>query len=231
MQESPRSAILAATPVKQEPSFTVPSSPSFRRIGNEPAWRPSRQHTTAALPPAIRPWLLDDGSLTVRLTGLGKGQFRVQRLYQGWQVPLRSESSLLSAPPRQLALIREVTLSLGGRPVVFARSVFPVTSLTGELTHLRRLEGKSLGAILFRHPGMRRSPFELARVRGDSDYLPAELHQQAPAWCRRSRFNLEGGSVMVSEVFLDDFVPWRALLPVHRTQRGKVSAAIMRTKQ
>ena len=226
MQESPRSAILAATPVKQEPSFTVPSSPSFRRIGNEPAWRPSRQHTTAALPPAIRPWLLDDGSLTVRLTGLGRGQFRVQRLYQGWQVPLRSESSLLSAPPRQLALIREVALSLGGRPVVFARSVFPVTSLTGELTHLRRLEGKSLGAILFRHPGMRRSPFELACMAGDCDYLPAELHQQVPAWGRRSRFVIGARALMVSEVFLQGFTPWDSALAVHRSQRGKVDAAI-----
>jgi chorismate--pyruvate lyase len=78
---------------------------------------------------------------------------------------------------------------------------------------------------------MRRSPFELARIDGDSDYLPPRLRQDEPAWCRRSRFNLAGGSVMVSEVFLRDFTPWPALLPVHRTQRGKVSAAIVRANQ
>jgi chorismate--pyruvate lyase len=35
----------------------------------------------------------------------------------------------------------------------------------------------------------------------------------------------------VSEVFLKDFSPWSAVLPVHRTQRGKVSAAIVGPKQ
>ena len=209
----------------------MPSPPSYRRIENEPTWRPARQFTFAALPPAVRPWLLDDGSLTVRLTGQGRGQFRVQRLYQGWQVPLCSESRLLNTPPRQLALIREVILTLGGCPVVFARSVFPVTSLTGELTHLRRLQNRSLGAILFGHPGMRRSPFELACMAGDCDYLPADLRQEAPAWGRRSRFVIGGRALMVSEVFLAGFTPWDSALYVHRSQRGKVDAAIARPTQ
>ena len=107
----------------------------------------------------------------------------------------------------------------------------PISSLTGDLTHLRRLQTKPLGAILFSNPGMRRSPFELARIAGDSSYLPQELHQADQPWARRSRFDMGGRSVMVSEVFLQDFEPWPSLLPVHRTQRGKVSAAIMRSKQ
>ena len=59
---------------------------------------------------------------------------------------------------------------------------------------------------------------------GDSDYLPAGLRQAAPAWGRRSRFEIEGKALMVSEVFLEAFVPWSSPLPVHRSQRGKVSA-------
>ena len=61
--------------------------------------------------------------------------------------------------------------------------------------------------------------------------LPEDLRQQEPAWSRRSRFEINHRSVMVSEVFLRDFRPWPGVLPVHRTQRGKVSAAIVRTKQ
>ena len=78
---------------------------------------------------------------------------------------------------------------------------------------------------------MRRSPFELAHMPGDCDYLPDTLQQAAPAWGRRSRFDIEGKSLMVSEVFLQNFRPWATSLPVHRTQRGKVSAAILRTNQ
>jgi chorismate--pyruvate lyase len=199
---------------------------THRRIAREPDWKPENRITVADLPPATRAWLLDDGSLTSRLRGLGA--FRVQRRFQGWQVPLTSERRLLDQPARQLALVREVALHLDGQPVVFARSVFPVASLTGELIHLRRLQNRSLGEILFRHPGMLRSPFEAALLAGDSAYLPADLRQPAPAWGRRSRFLIAGKSIMVSEVFLQRFRPWPAVLPVHRSQRGRVSTEIAR---
>jgi len=198
-----------------------------RRIAIEPRWRATAHYSCQDLPPVTRPWLLDDGSLTGRLIELNLGTFSVQRSYQGWQVPLPSERRLLSLPSRQLALVREVNLSLAGRAVVFARSVFPLSSLTGSLTHLRRLQNKSLGAILFKHPGMHRSPFELAHLPGNSDYIPAALHQSQPAWGRRSRFEIEGKALMVSEVFLESFTPWPSPLPIHRSQRGKVSAAIL----
>ncbi len=162
---------------------------------------------------------------------MGRGRFSVRRLFQGWQVPLASERRLLAVPPRQQALVREVVLYLGDLPVVFARSVFPVASLSGELAHLRSLRNRSLGAILFSHPLIQRSPFELALLPGDSDYLPDALHQREAAWGRRSRFDIRGRRVLVSEVFLAPFTPWRAILPIHRSQRGRVSAAIAGAKQ
>jgi chorismate--pyruvate lyase len=204
---------------------------SHTRIIEDPRWRPCARFTGAELPARQRTWLLDDGSLTGRLIELKRGPFTVERLYQGWQVPLPSERRLLGMSARQQALVREVTLRVAGEAQVFARSVFPISSLTGGLTHLRRLQNRSLGAILFRDPGMRRSPFELAYIPGDSDYLPRQLHQADPAWGRRSRFEIEGKGLLVSEVFLQQFIPWTAALPVHRTQRGKVSAAIVPAKQ
>lgn len=199
--------------------------PARRRIVNEPRWRPLGRFTCTTLSPRLRVWLTDNGSLTARLMSSGHGEFSVRRLYQGWEVPLPSERALLELPSRQLALVREVALMTGGDAVVFARSVFPISSLTGSLAHLRRLQNKSLGAILFRHPGMHRYPFELARMAGDSDYLPEHLRQDKSAWGRRSRFEIAGKRLMVSEVFLQGFTPWQPSLPTHRTQRGKVSAA------
>lgn len=202
-----------------------------RLTHNEPSWQALARYTNGSLPPRNRPWLTDDGSLTARLIGSGRGRFSVQRLYQGWEEPLPSERRLLDLPSRQISLIREVALLLAGEPVVFARSVFPIASLSGSLAHLRRLQNRSLGSILFSHPGMQRGPFELTLMDGDSSYLPRSLHQSAPAWGRRSRFEIEGKKLMVSEVFLQSFRPWQATLPVHRTQRGKVSTAIMSATQ
>ena len=200
-------------------------SQAHRRIAAEPRWRPVKRYTSSTLAADVRVWLTDNGSLTGQLVASGQGEFRVQRLYQGWEVPLPSERRLLDLPPRQLALVREVALLLDSTAVVFARSIFPISSLVGSLAHLRRLHNTSLGAILFKYPGMHRSPFELARMAGDCDYLPHSLRQSGPAWGRRSRFEVEGKKLMVSEVFLRAFAPWHAALSMHRTQRGKVSAA------
>lgn len=200
-------------------------------IPGDPRWRPIGEYNAATLPPRERYWLLDEGSLTARLTGLGMGVFSVRRLSQKWELPRLSERRLLGMPLRQKGLVREVGLMLGGQTVVFARSVFPVTSLGGELGHLRQLQNKSLGSILFGHPGMQRSPFELARIPGDSHYLPPSLRQNANAWGRRSRFLIEGRSLLVSEVFLEGFVPWKPVNGPRRSQRGKVNAAIRRPTQ
>lgn len=197
-----------------------------RRIETEPKWQSLSRYTNDVLPTASRLWLADDGSLTARLIALGRGPFRVHRLFQGWEVPLPSERLLLGIANREVALVREVALALGDDVVVFARSVFPHQSLSGHLAHLRRLQNKSLGAILFKHPRMHRCPFQLALIPGDSTYLPPQLHQAKPAWGRRSRFDIDGKPIMVSEVFLESFEPWPALMAVHRSQRGKVSTAI-----
>ena len=197
--------------------------PSYRHIGREPSWQPVCRVSPNRLTPGERAWLLDDGSLTARLSALG--DFQVRRLYQDWQFPLPSERRLLNQPIRQLALVREVALTLDGKPVVFARSVFPHSSLTGRLAHLRRLHNQSLGAILFRDPAMQRSPFEVAWLEGGSDYLPAELRQSAGTWGRRSRFTIDDRDLMVSEIFLQGFKPWPASTGVARSLRGRISTA------
>lgn len=222
---------MPSTKPPQQPSAREAClSPYPRRITPEPHWVPLQRLTSATLPAHTRRWLTDDGSLTARLISLDRGAFSVRRLSQHWGVPLPSERALLKLPERQTAIIREVTLSLGGEVVVFARSVFPIASLSGNLGHLRRLKNKSLGAILFSHPGMHRSPFELSQMAGDCSYIPRALHQQANAWGRRSRFDIDGNGLLVSEVFLEQFQPWPAVLPVHRTQRGRVDAAIIPPK-
>jgi chorismate--pyruvate lyase len=177
-----------------------------------------------------RCWLLDDGSLTQHLIDTGR-QFSLSRLSQRWEQPLAQERRLLCMGQRERALVRRVALRLDGEVVVFARSVFPVSSLTGPLLRLRSLASQSLGSFLFAQTDMRRSPFEIARLPGNSSYLPARLRQDAPAWARRSCFVVAGRPLLVSEVFLEGFPHWRSPMPLHRSRRGQVDAAIGRAKQ
>lgn len=172
---------------------------------NEPKWQDFRRYPSADLPAPTRLWLLDSGSLTQRLITASGGAFRIVVLSQSWQRPSLSESILLDMPRRQLAIVREVKLMCHDRAVVFARSVIPVTSLTGRLRHLRQFDNSSLGELLFRDKSMRRRPFQLTRINGDSEKIPCELHQKGKLWGRRSRFDLAKKSIMVSEIFLTHF--------------------------
>lgn len=203
--------------------------PQAIRTEHSPRWYyPEQLHSQLLAP--VRSWLLDDGSLTQHLLNSGR-QFSLTRLSQRWERPTRQEQQLLAMGRRERALIRQVALRLDDKPVVFARSVFPAHGLTGPLLRLRRLANQSLGSFLFAQAGMRRSPFQLSLLPGESHYLPVGLQQSTPVWARRSCFQVAGKALLVSEVFLDGFPRWNAPMPLHRSRRGQVDAAIGRSTQ
>ena len=173
----------------------------------------------------VRSWLLDDGSLTQHLVDTGR-RFSVERRRQQWERPTLDECQRLEIASREKALIREVLLRLDGEAVVFARSVFPESTLSGPLLRLRRLANQSLGAFLFARRDMRRSPFEIARLHADHNYVPDEVLGDATVWARRSCFRIAERSILVAEAFLPGFPSWQAPMPVHRSRRGRVSATI-----
>jgi chorismate lyase len=146
--------------------------------------------------------LLDRGSLTERLIAVSDGQFRVEVLRQRWGVARADEARLLGLKPRQAALIREVILHGKHQPWVYARSILPAKSLNHSLRHLKRLGNKPLGAVLFSDPHLQRSDIEIARL--DPQHLPFGISQAV--WGRRSVFFLHGQPLLVSEVFLPDFI-------------------------
>ncbi|WP_101758591.1 chorismate lyase [Oceanicoccus sp. KOV_DT_Chl] len=168
----------------------------------EAHWRSSQHCIIEPLPSAAKNWLLDSGSLTKRLITASHGNFKVQVLNQRWQQPRLSEAILLDMRPRERAIIREVALLCHGQAWVFARSVIPATSLTGRLRRLRKFNDSSLGAMLFSDPSMRRRPFQIASIDGNSQQLPAQFRQAQSLWGRRCRFELADKPIMVSEIFL-----------------------------
>jgi len=173
--------------------------------GGRAAWRDSRRWL---LPPGVRRWLLDEGSLTERLIRASGNRFAVRLRHLAWQVPTTSESAALGLPPRQRALIREVILTCAGEPWVFARTVIPATTLRGGNRRLKYLGTRSLGAWLFREPSLVRGSFEIARLAPHDSAVPASLHNGATLWGRRSRFVVNGRPLLVAEIFLPAFRPW-----------------------
>lgn len=196
------------------------------RNAGAPHWRREEQLPGPLLAP-VRNWLLDDGSLTQHLLNTGQ-QFSLERWLQCWEAPRPDERRILHMPLKELAMVRRIVMRLDGKAVVYARSVFPISTLDGPLLRLRRLHNQSLGTFLFSRPDMRRSPFQIALLNGDSPYLPEALHQCPKAWARRSCFQVAGKPMLVSEVFLEDFPRWKSATPLHRSRRGQVSATIGR---
>ena len=151
-------------------------------------------------------WLLDTESLTQRVRQACIGQFRVRVLSQGWGRPLRSEARALRLHHGERCLVREVQLLCAERPWVFARTIIPVTTLSGPQRRLARLGSRPLGAVLFADPSMRRGAVQIAAItarHGVFARATRELTRRpAQIWGRRSVFRLAGKPLLVSEIFL-----------------------------
>lgn len=183
------------------PSLYHPSGSPAPALNPGLRWRPPG---TVSVPAAVADWLADNGSLTRRLQT--HGAFRVARQYQAITEPRPEERDLLSLAPRRHALIREVLLYLDDTPVVFARSVLPLSSLTGANRVLGHMANRSLGAELFRAPAAQRQAVWYAHY--PATLLPASL-SPGTAWGRQSRFLKRGRALLVSEVFLPSL--WQRL--------------------
>lgn len=170
----------------------------------EPHWRPASRCQRLE-PPGLKPWLLDQGSLTAKLLHASAGDLRVRLLAQGFARPRRSERRALGMAGGYCALVREVVLQGRGQNWVFARSLIPVTSLTGRLRQLRRLRERPLGGFLFAQPDLQRGAMELSDIGPEHHYLPPWLQAGNRLWGRRSVFWLEARPLLVSETFLPDF--------------------------
>lgn len=158
-------------------------------------------------------WLRDRGSLTARLQA--HGDFAVHLLRQELARPTRDEAAALGIKRDRLLWVREVALLVDRRALVFAHTVLPERPRGPLVPAFKRLGARSLGALLFAHPGFRRGPLHCRRL--DARHVlfaPAvaalKLERDPPAtlWARRSRFVFGAQSVLVSEVFAPAIAAW-----------------------
>ncbi len=152
----------------------------------------------------IADWLLDEDSLTSRLKKYCQGQFRVQVLSQARRRPMIDESSLLMQLPRTVSVVRQVLLRCNDTPWVFARTVIPVSTLTGGQWRLTRLGRRPLGEALFTDKRARRGPIIPLRVSPGTVLhgMVGPHHRGEPLWGRRSLFWYGERPLLITELFL-----------------------------
>lgn len=149
-------------------------------------------------------WLIDENSLTARLKK-HCSHFRVQLLGQKVEACHPKEANQDIHEGEQV-LVREVLLFCDDVPQVFARSLIPLRSLTGQEGQLAELGEQSLGQVLFNSPHLCRKDIEVASFTEECSVfklaLSFSLPQKAKLWGRRSVFMLGEKPLMVAEVFL-----------------------------
>lgn len=151
-------------------------------------------------------WLLDPNSLTARLKN-HCSEFRVEVL--GQQITQCSvDEANEDIAIGEDVLVREVLLFCDNKPHVFARSLLPLKSLTGEEKKLAELGEQPLGQVLFNDPNLVRKGMEVTCFKQPSTLSnlvnQLGLSNSTSLWGRRSVFVLRNKPIMVAEVFLPD---------------------------
>lgn len=161
----------------------------------------SHKHINARL----RNWLFDRGSLTARLMDHCGDGFSVKLISLRRASPAFDEIVALGMQPRAQALVREVLLCCNEKPLVYARTIIPLSSMRGALRGLAMLGNRPLGAVLFSDPSMTRQPVEVAMLHSGHVYHERinRLTEES-VWGRRSVFTLKGEKLLVSEFFLPE---------------------------
>ena len=156
---------------------------------------------------ALRDWLCEPDSLTARLRR--RGAFRIVLLRQELARANADECAVLGISPRTPCWVREVVLYCDGLPAIFAHTVLPALPRGVLGRWFARLGTRSLGSLLFAHPGFVRGGLAFAR-------LDAWHPLHAPAAkafgrslagasgnfrARRCTHRFGGQAVLVTEVF------------------------------
>ena len=126
----------------------------------------------------------------------------MELLQQSIRLPTLDERNVLHIRSRQHAIIREVKLYCGDAAMVYARTVIPLSTVTGKQRLYANLGNRPLGAMLFADSSMRREQVMVSCLQpGDMLYRRAG-EEQGKVWGRRSVFYVGGKPLLVSEYFL-----------------------------
>ena len=158
-------------------------------------------------PEALRGWLTDTMSLTMKLMQ-HSSRFRVSKLKQGRGFCLADEWAAVELPRRTHVQEREVLLMCNERPVVYAHTVVPLDATTSDWPFFGRLGERSLGTTLFGDPRVQRGQLQYARLHAQHPLARRALASVGsaavgfPLFARRCLYKRRNGFLLVTELFL-----------------------------
>ncbi|MDZ7828511.1 MAG: chorismate lyase [Halofilum sp. (in: g-proteobacteria)] len=176
-------------------------------LPRNPRWQTVNPLLRRRLPDSVRDWVLSTGSLTAGVREQCPDTFRLRVLRQRWARPRSDEASALRLQAGGRAMLREVALCCGERPLIMARTVIPAASLRGRQARLAALGRRPLGELLFHDPSVQRGPFQVAYQTLGQAGLAADARRHVAVWGRRAVFHIGGVPLLVSEFFLPEL--WR----------------------
>jgi len=155
--------------------------------------------------PDQKDWLTRGGSLTAHLRTLGAVAVRVTR--EAVDLPFDDEYAALAIAPRTPVWVREVVLSVDGKPFVAAHSIVPLAASTGVWQAMRRLRTRPLAELLYSDSSVSRSSLVSRRLTARHPLHRLALREIDEArihalLARRSVFERYGEPLMVTEVML-----------------------------
>lgn len=170
------------------------------------SWQPEKTIDLSISKPSFYDWMVDKGSFMQRLKAHGIEHAQIKVLSQEWQSSTLEETKLLGLTDRSPVLVREVIIESDENVWMFACTVFPKATLTGEEEALAHLKTRSLGSQLFADPSMHRSDFEIACFTTETDWYQklkdVTLITAPTVWARRSIFRVKNKPLLLAEFFL-----------------------------
>lgn len=147
-------------------------------------------------------WIGIEASLTKALKAKSRAPIRVSLLGQKLSYPSAEEIKEMGLGRKRLALTREVLISSGNDPWVYAKSIMITNSHLHYLRCFKKnLESKGMGEIVFARKG------EVKRKYLRKNNYPALIAEQAIkiSFSRKSLLDFKGISILLYECFTESF--------------------------
>jgi len=174
-------------------------------VKSQQRWYRRHQLFNHSINSSLSAWLFDVSSLTARIIELCGNNFSVRVISQKWQTIDAEEASAMSLHHVHAALVREVLLCCNDKPLVYARTVIPSTTIQGAQRLYANMGNRPLGAMLFADRTMRREAVQVGMLSAEHE-ANGYAETDEPVWGRRSVFRVAGKPLLVSEYFLPEIL-------------------------
>ena len=159
----------------------------------EPLWQQAAYIDWQQIPSAYHSWLKHIGSLTEKLRHISHRQVQHELLFEGWE---------------DECWVRKIHFFYQNQSWEWAKTVIPKNSLKGKGLQLKQLGNQPIGDILFQDPHLKRSSFEIAKIKKGSIYFDEinSLVKDDHFWLRRSTFYFYRKPLVIIEALLPKLV-------------------------